>query len=197
MQTTIYLLRHGEVSDPEKIEYGRLAGFHMTQNGIQQVQATAQKFLSLGIKPCVIETSPLERARETAQIVSQVLGNLPIKVDERLTEWDQGPWEGKLTEDFYKNSGYYAVPMKMEGLEPHDQAADRVINVVHDLVAECHGQPIFIISHRESMASAILKLQGRDFSTIHDLPMHVASVWELKFEDNQFVSAELKWDTPN
>ncbi len=196
MQTTIYFLRHGEVSDPKKIEYGRLPGFHMTQNGIQQVQATAQKFLGLGIEPCLIVTSPLERARETAQIVSQILGNALIKVDERLTEWDQGPWEGKLTEDFYKNSGYYSVPMKMEGLEPHDQAADRVINVIHDLVAGCHGQPIFIISHRESMASAILKLQGKDFSTIHDLPMHVASVWELQFEDNQFVSAELKWDTP-
>jgi len=190
MQTTIYLLRHGEVANPKQIEYSRLAGFPMTQTGRQQVQATAQKFAGLGIKPCVILTSPLERAQETAQIVAQVLGNAPIKVDERLTEWDQGPWEGKPSEEFYKNSGYYAVPIKMEGLEPHGQAADRVISVIHELVTECDGKPVLIVSHRESMASAVLKLQGKDFSTIHDLPMHVASAWELQFEDNKFVSAE-------
>lgn len=190
MQTTIYLLRHGEVANPKQIEYSRLAGFPMTQTGRQQVQVTAQKFLSLGIEPCLIVTSPLERARETAQIVSQILGNAPIKVDERLTEWDQGPWEGKPSEEFYKNSGYYAVPIKMEGLEPHDQAADRVISIINELVTDCAGKPSLIVSHRESMASAILKLQGKDYSTIHNLPMHVASVLELKFEDNQFVSAK-------
>lgn len=195
MKTVIYLVRHGRVENPGKIEYGRLPGFSLSRSGREQAMAIAQKILKDKIDICSVVSSPLERTVQTAEIISRVTG-VPFKTDERLTEWDQGPWQGKTTKEFAAQSGYYNVPIKMDGLEPHATAADRVISVIRELLTECAGKSILIVSHRESMASAVLKLQGKDYSLIHDLPMPVASVWELVFEGDQFISAELKWDTP-
>ncbi|MFA6099325.1 MAG: histidine phosphatase family protein [Patescibacteria group bacterium] len=195
MKTIVYLVRHGRVENPDKIEYGRLPGFNLSQLGREQAAAIGQEILKAKIDICSIVSSPLERAVQTSEIISQAIG-VPFKTDERLTEWDQGPWEGKTTKEFASQSGYYNVPMKMEGLEPHEEAAVRVLAVVKELVDICAGKIVLIVSHRESMVSAVLKLQGKDYSLIHDLDMPVASVWELVFEGDQFISAALKWDTP-
>lgn len=195
MQTIIYFVRHGRVENPGKIEYGRLPGFPLSRSGREQAEAIAQKILKEKTDICSIVSSPLERTVQTSEIISQAIG-VPFKTDERLTEWDQGPWEGRTTKEFSVQSGYYDVPMKMDGLESHEAAAVRVLAVVKELVVACAGKISLIVSHRESMASAVLKLQGKDYSTIHDLPMPVAGVWELVFDGDQFVSAQLKWDTP-
>lgn len=195
MKTVIYLIRHGDVENPEKVEYGRLSGFPLSDEGRKQAQAVAQEIMEDDLRICRIICSPLMRTVETAEIISAALG-VPFATDERLTEWDEGPWEGRKTKDFAALSGYYGKPMKLDGLEPHEKAALRVISVIEELVKTCPGQKTAIVSHRESMASAVLKLTGADYATIHDLDMRQASVWELVFEGDKFISAKLKWDKP-
>jgi len=192
MKTTIYLMRHGAVENPGQIEYGRLPGFPLSSQGLEQARVMAQTLKRQAPEICRIAASPLERTRQTADIVAAAL-NAPVRIDERANEWDEGPWEGKPTKDFDDKSGYYDVPMNMAGLEPLDRTADRVIAAVRDLAVECPGRASLIVSHRESMAAAILKLQGADFAAIHDLDMPVASVWRLEFEDGKFQHAERAW----
>jgi broad specificity phosphatase PhoE len=192
MKTVIYMMRHGAVENPGRIEYGRLPGFPLSEAGQRQAQAMAQTLKRKAPEICQIVASPMERTRQTADIVSAALG-AAIRIDERLTEWDQGPWEGRTTDEFSAKSGYYAKPMVTTGMEPHAHAAERVIAAVRDLGIACAGKVSLIISHRESMASAILKLTGKDFEAIHDLDMPVASVWRLEFEDGDFLHAERTW----
>ena len=40
-QTTVHVMRHGEVHNPEKILYGRLPGYHLSERGRAQAQAVA------------------------------------------------------------------------------------------------------------------------------------------------------------
>ena len=44
-QTTIvHLLRHGEVDNPQGILYGRLPGYHLSEDGVLMAKAAAKWF---------------------------------------------------------------------------------------------------------------------------------------------------------
>src|ERR1700753_4222852 len=81
--TVVHLLRHGEVHNPNHVLYGRLPGYHLSENGRQMAAAAADFFdkrpVAAGFAP------PLERAQETATPVAERLG-LPITTDDRLIE---------------------------------------------------------------------------------------------------------------
>src|ERR1700691_6531692 len=85
-QTTIvHLVRHGEVANPTRVLYGRLPGFRLSEDG--QLMAKAAADFLAGRDVTVLRSSPLERARQTAEPIAAQLG-LPVEVDERLIE----PW---------------------------------------------------------------------------------------------------------
>jgi len=63
----VFLLRHGEVSNPKSVLYGRLPGFYLSKKGKIHIKKTALKLK--GDKVQKIYSSPLERAVETAKIL--------------------------------------------------------------------------------------------------------------------------------
>lgn len=93
MTTTIYLLRHGEVHNPEGIIYGRLPGYWLNEVGRGQVR-TAGEFLAERGPFDALITSPLERARESAGIIAERLGLTPA-VEPRLAETDVSGYQGQ------------------------------------------------------------------------------------------------------
>ncbi|HVQ91994.1 MAG TPA: histidine phosphatase family protein [Mycobacteriales bacterium] len=84
-RTVVHLLRHGEVDNPNKIMYGRLPGFHLSANGRRMAERAAKSLLDRDITYLV--SSPLERARETAEPLASAL-DLPVRIDDRLIEAD-------------------------------------------------------------------------------------------------------------
>ena len=93
MTTTIYLVRHGEVHNPEQIIYGRLPGFGLSTKGREQVEAAATALEKL--KPFdVLYSSPLQRAQESAALLTARL-QMPILEDELLAETEIGGYQGK------------------------------------------------------------------------------------------------------
>ncbi len=185
----IYLIRHGEVQNPEGINYGRQPGWHLSQAGESQITKLSSKLKAQNLKLCSITASPLERAQETASILSRAL-EVPVTLDERLTEWDMGDWVGRPLQDFFENSGYYSSDFVTDGMEPLNDMADRVISAIQDSVANCPEGDAIICSHREPMASAIIKLQNLPWPKIHSIDMPMGSVWELNFESGTFLSAK-------
>src|SRR5215472_9378114 len=83
--TVVHLVRHGEVHNPDGVLYGRLPGFHLSEEGILMAKAAAA-FLA-GRDVAVLLSSPLERALETAAPLAAQFG-VEVRVDERLIE----PW---------------------------------------------------------------------------------------------------------
>ncbi len=64
VETTVHLLRHGEVHNPEGVLYGRRDGFHLSELGRRMAQRVAD---TIGDRDIVhVVASPLERAQETA-----------------------------------------------------------------------------------------------------------------------------------
>ena len=68
--STVHVVRHGEVHNPESILYGRQPGWRLSERGEAMAEAVAQwsSELSLG----AIHSSPLERAQQTATPISKL-----------------------------------------------------------------------------------------------------------------------------
>jgi broad specificity phosphatase PhoE len=83
MKTIVHVLRHGEVYNPDKILYGRLPGFRLSELGVQMAKAVAESIADKDITHIV--ASPLERAQQTAEPAAAQF-KLPVAIDDRLIE---------------------------------------------------------------------------------------------------------------
>ncbi len=84
----LYVLRHGEAGKrlaAGSNDYERA----LTVAGANEVEKIADAMAKLGVKPGLVSTSPLARARQTADIVAKRL-----KIKNRLQDWDELKPEG-------------------------------------------------------------------------------------------------------
>ena len=88
----IYFFRHGEtVLNAQGILQGHTAFPELNEKGIEQAKTIVQKLKDVPLQ--VIYSSPLKRARQTADIVNTQF-NVPIIEDARLKEMCLGDLEG-------------------------------------------------------------------------------------------------------
>lgn len=92
----VLLVRHGETDDNAAGRFQGRIDTRLNERGRAQSRALAASMRDEGLR--ALYTSPLERARETAQLVGDALGLRPI-LDDRLVEADAGAWSGRLCED--------------------------------------------------------------------------------------------------
>ena len=93
---TIYFVRHGQTEwNAIQRMQGRLNS-DLNEIGRRQAHENGRLLQDVGLEALV--ASPLDRARQTAEIISDYVG-LPIAYDERIVEWDCGDWSGHLRSD--------------------------------------------------------------------------------------------------
>jgi probable phosphoglycerate mutase len=94
----IYLVRHGQTAfNAERRLQGHVDS-PLTGLGVRQAQAVAGLLAELvtGEPGFRIVSSPLGRARSTADIIAQRLGVAEVEEDRRLIELSWGAWDGRL-----------------------------------------------------------------------------------------------------
>ncbi|HEY7174946.1 MAG TPA: histidine phosphatase family protein, partial [Micromonosporaceae bacterium] len=89
--TIVHVMRHGEVYNPDKVLYGRLPGYRLSELGMQMAKAAAESLAGRDVTYLV--ASPLERAQQTAEPFAAEF-KLPVAIDERLIE-SSNFFEGK------------------------------------------------------------------------------------------------------
>ena len=94
----IVLLRHGESEGNAKGYFQGHADFDLTETGTAQARALAERWRSEGVAFDRIFSSPLARARQTAEIIAGALG-VEIAFDPDLMEWDNGVLSGLTHEE--------------------------------------------------------------------------------------------------
>lgn len=102
-QRTRYVLivRHGQTHfNVEGRLPGQIAGVALTDEGRRQAHRAAVALSALPLSAIV--ASPLERARDTAEIIARGWA-LPVRLDPRLMDTDVGAWAGQKIEDVAKN----------------------------------------------------------------------------------------------
>ncbi len=81
--TTVHMLRHGEVFNPEGVLYGRLPGYRLSERGEQQAATVAEALADEDVT--VLLASPLQRAQQTAAPIAST-HRLEILTEPNLIE---------------------------------------------------------------------------------------------------------------
>ncbi|HEV2097677.1 MAG TPA: histidine phosphatase family protein, partial [Stellaceae bacterium] len=89
--TVFHLVRHGEHVLAGKVLAGRTPGVGLSERGRAEIAAVAERLAGDSI--AALYSSPLQRTRESAEIVAARLG-LPIAFHDDLIELDFGEWTG-------------------------------------------------------------------------------------------------------
>ena len=145
----IHLVRHGEVNNPERILYGRLDGFGLTDRGHQMAQAVADHFSDQPIRRVI--SSPLLRARQTAEPLAAFHG-LAIESDERVIE-ATNVFEGTRVSAMRIVSDpgvwrYLVNPLTPSWGEAYRAIATRILSAMEEAWQSVSDGEIVIVSHQ-------------------------------------------------
>jgi len=162
-RTRVHLLRHGEVDNPGGVLYGRLPDYHLSQDGRGMAQRVAGRFR--GHDVAYLVSSPLERARETAEPLAAALG-LPVAIDERLIEaandfegMTVGVGDGVLRSP--RSWPKLRNPFRPSWGEPYRHLARRMLAAAEDARDAATDREAVCISHQLPIWILRSHLEGR------------------------------------
>ena len=148
--TVVHLLRHGEVENPKGVIYGRIPGFGLSEDGRMMAKAAADYLAERDV--VAIFTSPLERAKETAEPLAERFSLEPI-VDERLIEpWNHfeglvfGVGDGSLKR--FEHWWYLRNPFTPSWGERYRLVARRMLAAMSDARDAARGHEVVCVSHQ-------------------------------------------------
>ncbi len=101
----LFLLRHGETAWNRARRVMGRRPIPLCDEGRAQLAQVAPHLRGLGIAE--IWTSPMVRARETAEIAAEALGGIPIREDDGLAEVDYADWEGRGFAELLADPAYH------------------------------------------------------------------------------------------
>jgi broad specificity phosphatase PhoE len=167
-QTTVHLLRHGEVHNPARILYGRLPGYRLSDDGVAMAKRAADWFAEKDVVHLV--ASPLERAQQTAQPLADAK-RLDVHVDERIIEAGNafeglavGVGDGVLRAP--RHWWKLRNPFRPSWGEPYDEIAARMLAAVEAARDAARGHEAVLVSHQLPIWTLRLHLEGRRY--VHD-----------------------------
>ncbi len=156
MNTTLYLMRHGEVHNPQAILYGRLPGYQLSEAGRAQARAAGKWLAGKAIQ--AIYCSPMQRAQETAAIVAEELGGPSPRIDQRLIEVHT-PYEGRPTAEMAQ-MGWDLYTGNKPPYETPQVVLERVLDFF-EFVREQHaGKVVAAVGHGDVLVFPWLHAQG-------------------------------------
>jgi broad specificity phosphatase PhoE len=162
-RTVVHLLRHGEVHNPSHVIYGRLPGFHLSEDGRMMAKAAAGFFAGRDVT--ALFSSPLDRARETAEPLAAQTG-LPVTVDQRLIEpWNHfegltfGVGDGSLRRVEHWTALWN--PFRPSWGEPYRQVAARMLAAMTAARDAARGHEAVCVSHQLPIWVTVRSVQGQ------------------------------------
>ncbi len=158
MRGTALLMRHGETAWNRE---GRVMGrnpIELDADGRAQVQASVP-FARL-LQPELIVTSPLARARQSAEIIAAGVGNIPVAEDPQLSEVKYGRWEGMVYDDLIEDADYlnyrdHPLDAPTPGGETIAQVQSRGVEAVRRAITDNSGRSILFVSHGDIIRTVL------------------------------------------
>ena len=196
-QTTVHLLRHGEVHNPGGILYGRLPGYQLSDLGLRMARRVAETIGDRDISHVV--SSPLERAQQTARPLAEARG-VDVVTDARAIE-STNIFEGRR---FSVGDGIVKRPKAWRHLwnpfkpswgEPYKAVAARMMAAVYDARDAARGHEAVIVSHQLPIWTTRLHVEHRMFAhNPRNRQCTLCSLTSLLFDGDDLVS--LRYSEP-
>jgi broad specificity phosphatase PhoE len=154
--TTILLVRHGHVHNPQAVLYGRLPRFRLSARGREEARAAGRA--AAGMNLAAIYASPLLRARQTAREIRAFFPRLPVRPAPDLNEVFTA-YEGRPGAEVDALGGdvYTGVGPPYE--QPRD-VADRVWRFFQYARMRHGGEIVAAVTHGDPIVFAVLRACG-------------------------------------
>jgi len=155
----LLLVRHGESEGNHFLLFAVTPEVPLTDHGREQARATGEWIRARHV-PRLVVTSPFTRARQTAEIVAEVLG-VPVRVENALRERSYGRLAGlpyATPRPDYDPARYWV--WRPEGGETLVEVAARIGGVLDRLVAEAPDDDVVAVSHGAAIMAARWHVTG-------------------------------------
>jgi broad specificity phosphatase PhoE len=186
----LFVVRHGRTTlNAEGRFRGRLDP-PLDEQGRQEAEAVGRRLL---ISPPVrVFTSPLRRARETADRIALVC-DAPRSTDDHLIDLDYGAWSGLIPEEagrrdpeafaVYLNDPERAI---LPGGEPHSAVADRILKGLQRLAETFPGQTVAAVSHEVPIRLLVNRVAGLTGPDPWDLLLPTGAAVHVAISEGKF-----------
>ncbi|WNM24206.1 histidine phosphatase family protein [Demequina capsici] len=193
----VHLLRHGHVHNPDKVLYGRLPGFRLSEAGRAMADAVAADLVERAVDIRRVVASPLQRAQETAAPIAAAFA-VEIDTEPRIIEAGN-IWEGDPLpsgpKDFLNPRALWRLrnPWKPSWGEPYKEQSARMWSALRDAAAATPEGETLMVSHQLPIWVARSTYEHR--SLLHDPRSRecgLASLTSFTFEGGEPVAMEYR-----
>ena len=183
----LILVRHGRTSaNAAGLLQGRVDN-ELDDVGAQQADQIASAMSRTDLRPDRIVSSPLRRARQTAEATARLTG-LKVSIDERWAELDYGEWDGLPISEVrvpewrrWRADIGFAPP----GGESLGQLNDRVGAACDELAAVAAGRNVAVFTHVSPIKSAVRWALGTSDEISWHLHVSQAQITSIGFRESQ------------
>ena len=187
----IIFLRHAQAeNNTKRILAGRTEGVPLTKTGIQQAEQISEYLKPLDIS--AIYSSPIERAKHTAEIVTKNSA-IDVELDDRLTEIDMGKFTRMNYDDMFAKYGniflkfYENDPVISEHeVETFPDVQKRVLEMVDHVLKKHNNENVILVTHMDPIKSMLAKVMNLVPKTLFELIIANASLTIIKEQDKVF-----------
>jgi probable phosphoglycerate mutase len=183
--TTFHLVRHAAHDRVGSVLCGRMPGVHLGEVGREQARRLARRFANENVAS--VQTSPLERARETAEPIAAATG-AAVAVNEGILEIEFGEWTGRTFETLGGDARWAAwngarAVNRPPGGEAMLEVQARVIAALEALRAAYPDRTLVVVSHADVIKAALLYHLGLPVDAYGRFDIDPASVSTLAVGD--------------
>ncbi len=182
----LHLLRHGQHGLLGGVLAGRMPGVGLSERGRAEIAAVAERLAGDDI--AAIYSSPLQRTRESAEIVATRLG-LGIEFRDDVIELDFGEWTGATFDSIRADPRWQAWRTHrslaaLPGGETMRQVQSRMVEALLDISERHVNQSVVVVSHGDVIRSALLFALGMPLESYHRLEIGQGSLSTIRIDSN-------------
>jgi len=186
----IHLIRHGRTDWNDLNHIQGKSDIPLNATGIAQAEELGRRLKEQGFKAAYIYTSFLQRAKQTADIIGDIL-EIPCDILDGLEEVNLGDWEGLSWDEVklrfperynaFRNNRRYT---KASGGESYDEMLQRVLYTLKMLVS-IWDRDIIVVTHSAVIMALLCYINDTPFEKM--ITYKVKNVSVITVDGAQFI----------
>lgn len=180
--TTFFLVRHAMHALVDRVLIGRMSGVHLNLQGRLQAKRLGMRFAQERLT--LVQSSPRERAQETAQAIALAAG-ASLETASALDEIEFGEWTGRPFDRLKEDPDWRAwnserTRARAPNGETMSEAQTRIVAHLERMHMRYPGARIAIVTHAEIIRAAVLHHLGLALEAFDRIEISPASVTILR-----------------
>ena len=188
--TTVIIVRHGVTKHTSAKRFsGGLGGDNppLSDEGRDQIRLVGEWLAPLAERVDAIVSSPVRRTRESGELLSELLGSLPVVDEPGFAEMEFGHWDGltfaEVSDRHHDELTAWlgSLDVAPTGGESFEVVQARVLAARDRLVAEHPGRTVVLTSHVTPIKTLVADALQAPLSAVFRMELSPASITVITY----------------